>query len=40
MEVREVNLPDCIEFVRRNPNGFLVTIDDDLPHVLPMTIWV
>ncbi len=40
MKVREVTLPDFIEFVRRNPNGFLATIDNDLPHVRPVTVWV
>jgi uncharacterized pyridoxamine 5'-phosphate oxidase family protein len=30
---------DCIEFVRRNPTGFLATIDGGRPHVRPMTVW-
>ena len=30
---------DCIVFVRRNPTGFLATIDGDRPHVRPMTVW-
>jgi uncharacterized pyridoxamine 5'-phosphate oxidase family protein len=30
---------DCIEFVRRNPNGFLATIDGNRPRVRPMTAW-
>lgn len=30
---------DCIEFVRRNPNGFLATLDGDQPRVRPMTVW-
>lgn len=34
-----MNLNDCIEFVRRNPNGFLATIDGEQPHVRPMTVW-
>jgi pyridoxamine 5'-phosphate oxidase len=34
-----MTLNDCTEFVRRNPNGFLATIDGDRPRVRPMTVW-
>lgn len=34
-----MDFKDCIEFVRRNPNGFLATIDGNRPRVRPMTIW-
>ena len=31
---------EALEFVRRNPNGFLATLDGDQPHVRPMTVWL
>ena len=31
---------EAIEFVRRNPNGFLATLDGDQPRVRPMTVWL
>lgn len=34
-----MDLNDCIDFVRINPNGFLATLDGDRPRVRPMTVW-
>jgi uncharacterized pyridoxamine 5'-phosphate oxidase family protein len=34
-----MTLTDCIEFIRKTPNGFMATIDAGLPHVRPMTVW-
>jgi len=31
---------DCIEFVRKTPDGFMATIDGTLPRVRPMTVWM
>lgn len=34
-----MDLNDCIDFVRINPNGFLATLDGHRPRVRPMTVW-
>jgi len=31
---------ECIDFMKRNPNGFLATASGDNPHVRPMTVWL
>ena len=31
---------EALEFVCRNPNGFLATLDGDQPRVRPMTVWL
>jgi pyridoxamine 5'-phosphate oxidase len=31
---------DCLEFVARQPLGFLATVDCDQPRVRPMTVWL
>ena len=31
---------DCLEYLQRNPNGFLATVEGDQPHVRPMTLWL
>jgi len=30
----------CLDFVKRNPNGFLATVDNGRPRVRPMTVWL
>lgn len=31
---------ECLEFVRNNPTGFLATVEEQRPHVRPMTVWL
>ena len=31
---------DCIKYVKTSPNGFLATVEGEVPHVRPMTVWL
>ncbi|MBU4277887.1 MAG: pyridoxamine 5'-phosphate oxidase family protein [Proteobacteria bacterium] len=31
---------ECLEFVQRNSTGFLATVEEQKPHVRPMTVWL
>ncbi|HRT84880.1 MAG TPA: pyridoxamine 5'-phosphate oxidase family protein [Bacteroidales bacterium] len=31
---------ECIDYIKRNPTGFLATAIGDIPHVRPMTVWL
>jgi len=34
-----VDFQDCIDFVLKNPNGFVATAEGDHPHVRVLTVW-
>jgi uncharacterized pyridoxamine 5'-phosphate oxidase family protein len=36
----KMTFQECIDFMKRNPNGFLATASGDKPHVRPMTVWL
>ncbi len=36
----KMTFQECIDFMKRNPNGFLATASGDNPHVRPMTVWL
>ena len=35
-----MNFGDCIQYVKKAPNGFLATVEGEKPHVRPMTVWL
>ena len=36
----KMTFQECINYIKRNPNGFLATASEDKPHVRPMTVWL
>lgn len=40
VEVVDMSLEDCIQFMERNPTCFLATVKGEKPHVRPMTVWL
>jgi pyridoxamine 5'-phosphate oxidase len=36
----KMTFQECVDYIKRNPNGFLATAIGNKPHVRPMTVWL
>lgn len=37
---KRMTFKDCIQYVKKTPNGFFATVEGKEPHVRPMTVWL